>query len=45
MLQADLEQLAGEIGHTVRLQHENVFFATNQLRLPRFRPVERRSIG
>ena len=33
MLQADLEQLAGEIGHTVRLQHENVFVATNQLRL------------
>jgi glycine cleavage system transcriptional repressor len=39
MLQADLEQLAGEIGHTVRLQHENVFFATNQLRLPHVRPV------
>ena len=38
MLQVDLEQLAGEIGHTVRLQHENVFFATNQLRLPHMRP-------
>jgi glycine cleavage system transcriptional repressor len=38
MLQADLEHLAGEIGHTVRLQHENVFVATNQLRLPRMLP-------
>ncbi len=35
MLQADLENLAAEIGHTVRLHHENVFVATNQLRLPR----------
>lgn len=34
MLQADLEHLANEIGHTVRLQHENVFVATNQLQLP-----------
>jgi glycine cleavage system transcriptional repressor len=33
MLQADLEHLAGEEGFTVRLQHENVFVATNQLRL------------
>ena len=35
MLQADLEQMGGEIGFTVRLQHENVFVATNQLRLKR----------
>jgi len=33
-LQADLEQLAKEIGHTIRLQHENIFVAINQLRLP-----------
>lgn len=33
MLQADLEQLAMESGYTVRLQHENLFVATNQLRL------------
>jgi glycine cleavage system transcriptional repressor len=32
-LQADLEQIADELGYTVRLQHENVFVATNQLRL------------
>lgn len=35
MLKADLEHLADQIGHTVRIQHENVFVATNQLRLPR----------
>jgi len=35
MLQADLEQIAGRIGFTVRLQHENIFVATNQLRLVR----------
>jgi glycine cleavage system transcriptional repressor len=34
MLQADLEQLGREEGFTVKLQHENVFVATNQLRLP-----------
>lgn len=34
-LQADLEYLGGEIGLTVKLQHENVFVATNQLRLSR----------
>lgn len=33
MLQADLEQMGAELGFTVRLQHENVFVATNQLRL------------
>jgi predicted amino acid-binding ACT domain protein len=35
MLQADLEQLGREQGYTVRLQHENLFIATNQLRLSR----------
>jgi predicted amino acid-binding ACT domain protein len=33
MLQTDLEHIAAEEGFTVRLQHENVFVATNQLRL------------
>jgi len=33
MLQADLEQMGLELGFTVRLQHENIFVATNQLRL------------
>jgi predicted amino acid-binding ACT domain protein len=33
MLQADLEQMGSEWGFTVKLQHENVFVATNQLRL------------
>ena len=33
MLQADLEQMGSELGFTVKLQHENVFVATNQLRL------------
>lgn len=33
MLQADLEEMGREMGFTVRLQHENVFVATNQLRL------------
>ena len=33
MLQADLEQMGDELGFTVKLQHENVFVATNQLRL------------
>jgi predicted amino acid-binding ACT domain protein len=33
MLQADLEQMGAELNFTVRLQHENVFVATNQLRL------------
>ena len=35
MLQADLEQMGHELGFTVKLQHENVFVATNQLRLTR----------
>jgi glycine cleavage system transcriptional repressor len=33
MLQTDLEQMGQELGFTVKLQHENVFVATNQLRL------------
>ncbi len=33
MLQADLEQIGREEGFTVRLQHEGIFVATNQLRL------------
>jgi glycine cleavage system transcriptional repressor len=33
MMQADLEQMGQELGFTVKLQHENVFVATNQLRL------------
>jgi glycine cleavage system transcriptional repressor len=37
MMQADLEQMGQELGFTVRLQHENIFVATNQLRLPRGR--------
>ncbi len=35
MLQADLEQMGQELGFTVKLQHENVFVATNELRLTR----------
>ncbi len=33
MLQTDLEQMGEELGFTVKLQHENIFVATNQLRL------------
>jgi predicted amino acid-binding ACT domain protein len=33
MLQADLEEIGQAEGFTVRLQHENIFVATNQLRL------------
>ncbi len=33
MLQTDLEEMGKELGFTVKLQHENVFVATNQLRL------------
>jgi glycine cleavage system transcriptional repressor len=33
LLQADLEQMGQELGFTVRLQHENVFVATNELRM------------
>lgn len=32
-LQADLEEMGREAEYTVRLQHENIFVATNQLRL------------
>ena len=39
MLQADLEALGREQGYTVRLQHENIFIATNQLRLTRHGPA------
>ncbi len=35
MMQADLEQLGQELGFAVKLQHENVFVATNQLRFTR----------
>jgi glycine cleavage system transcriptional repressor len=35
MLQADLDEMGREEGFNVRLQHENVFVATNQLRLAR----------
>ncbi|HAU37235.1 MAG TPA: hypothetical protein DCX07_05910 [Phycisphaerales bacterium] len=35
MLQVDLEQMGKEEGFTVKLQHENIFVATNQLRLTR----------
>ncbi len=34
MLQAELEEMGKELEFTVRLQHENIFVATNQLRLP-----------
>ncbi len=32
-MQTDLEQMGRELGFTVKLQHENIFVATNQLRL------------
>jgi glycine cleavage system transcriptional repressor len=35
LLQADLDQIAAELAFTVKLQHENIFVATNQLRLER----------
>jgi glycine cleavage system transcriptional repressor len=34
LMQTDLEQMGHELGFTVKLQHENIFVATNQLRLP-----------
>ncbi len=34
MLQSDLEEMGNEEGFTARCQHENIFVATNQLRLP-----------
>ena len=37
-LQADLEEMGRETGFTVRLQHENIFVATNQLRLTQGKP-------
>lgn len=43
MLQADLEELAKAEGFTVHLQHENIFVATNQLRLSSSRPLDRRT--
>jgi len=42
MLQADLEQMGEDLGFTVKLQHENVFVATNQLRLTRS-PLDRQA--
>ena len=38
MLQADLEKTGKEMGFTVKLQHEDIFVATNQLRLTRSPP-------
>jgi predicted amino acid-binding ACT domain protein len=35
LLQADLEEMGRDEGFTVRIQHENIFVATNQLRLTR----------
>ena len=35
MLQADLEKMGREMGFAIKLQHENIFLATNQLRLTR----------
>jgi len=35
MIQADLDEIGRAEGFTVKLQHENVFVATNQLRLTR----------
>lgn len=35
MLQTDLEEIGRQEGFTVKLQHENIFVATNQLRLTR----------
>ncbi len=35
MLQSELEYLGKELGFTVKLQQQNIFLATNQLRLPR----------
>ena len=33
MFQVDLDEIAQELNFTVRLQHENIFIATNQLRM------------
>lgn len=40
MLQTDLEQMGQELGFAVKMQHENVFVATNQLRLTTFAAIE-----
>ncbi|MFZ5829370.1 MAG: glycine cleavage system protein R [Planctomycetota bacterium] len=40
MLQADLEQMGQDLGFTVKLQHENVFVATNQLRMIASQPAK-----
>lgn len=34
LLQADLDEMGREEGFNARVQHENIFVATNQLRLP-----------
>jgi predicted amino acid-binding ACT domain protein len=34
LLKADLDEMGREEGFNCRVQHENVFVATNQLRLP-----------
>ena len=34
-IQYDLEALGEQVGFTVRIQHNNVFIATNQIRLDR----------
>ncbi|GHT35619.1 amino acid-binding protein [Planctomycetales bacterium] len=33
-LQGDLEEMGSELGFTVKLQHNNIFVVTNQLRVP-----------
>lgn len=35
MLQTELEHMGKELGFTVKLQQQNIFLATNQLRLPK----------
>lgn len=39
MLQADLEQMGRDLCFTVKLQHENIFTATNQLRMTAGQPA------
>lgn len=34
LIKADLDEMGREVGFNCRVQHENVFVATNQLRLP-----------
>jgi len=41
LMQTDLEQMGQELGFTVKLQHENIFVATNELRLT----VQNRRLG